>query len=127
MYTLGLRRVRCGISEPLLSPKAGGLAGAVQRHSGWPAASAAGRARGRPAAAPATARAPARQEQDPNKAKNKKTEEATASAYGAGPEGTSSKTKGTATSPHSGPALVGSQYFDLWHLKNVKTKFRKKI
>ena len=46
---------------------------------------------------------------------------------GAGPEGTSSKTKGTATSPHSGPALVGSQYFDLWHLKNVKTKFRKKI
>ena len=47
--------------------------------------------------------------------------------YGAGPEGTSSKTKGTATSPHSGPALVGSQYFDLWHLKNVKTKFRKKI
>ena len=47
--------------------------------------------------------------------------------YGAGLERTSSKTKGTATSPHSGPALVGSQYFDLWHLKNVKTKFRKKI
>ena len=46
---------------------------------------------------------------------------------GAGPERTTSKTKGTATSPHSGPALVGSQYFDLWHLKNVKTKFRKKI
>ena len=47
--------------------------------------------------------------------------------YGAGPERTTSKTKGTATSPHRGPALVGSQYFDLWHLKNVKTKFRKKI
>ena len=47
--------------------------------------------------------------------------------YGAGEERTRSKTKGTATSPHSGPALVGSQYFNLWHLKNVKTKFRKKI
>ena len=47
--------------------------------------------------------------------------------YGAGPERTTSKTKGTATSPHRGPALVGSQYFDLRHLKNVKTKFRKKI
>ena len=46
--------------------------------------------------------------------------------YGAGLERTSSKMKGTATNPHRGPALVGSQYFDVWHLKNVKTKFRKK-
>ena len=38
-----------------------------------------------------------------------------------------SKMKGTATNPHRGPALVGSQYFDLRHLKNLKTKFRKKI
>ena len=37
-----------------------------------------------------------------------------------------SKMKGTATNPHRGPALVGSQYFDVRHLKNVKIKFRKK-
>ena len=52
---------------------------------------------------------------------------AVAAVAAAATDGTTSKTKGTATSPHRGPALVGSQYFDLWHLKNVKTKFRKKI
>ena len=68
MYTLGLRRVRCGISEP----KAGGgrCSGARGPHRHRPG----------PPAPPPHAH-PRAKSKTPNKAKNKKTEEATASAY----------------------------------------------